>query len=92
MREIGVRELKASLSEVLRNVGRGETVRVTSRGRPLADIVPTGVSGEDDRLRQLVDQGRVTLPTRKRPARAPRLVDSTTPASSRVLAERDMER
>ena len=42
MREIGVRELKQSLSETLRAVGRGEPVRVTLRGRPLADIVPAG--------------------------------------------------
>ena len=42
MREIGVRELKATLSETLRAVGRGELVRVTLRGRPLADIVSRG--------------------------------------------------
>src|SRR5919106_1280388 len=53
MREIGVRELKQSLSETLRAVGRGEHVRVTLRGRPLADIVPAGAAVADDRLRQL---------------------------------------
>jgi prevent-host-death family protein len=30
------------LSETLRAVEHGELVRVTLRGRPLADIVPTG--------------------------------------------------
>jgi prevent-host-death family protein len=40
MREIGVRELKATLSEVLRHVARGESVRVKVRDRPVADIVP----------------------------------------------------
>ena len=64
MREIGVRELKASLSETLRAVGRGEQVRVTLRGRPLADIVPAGAAAEDDRLRELVAEGRVTPPAR----------------------------
>jgi len=38
--EIGVRELKAKLSEVLSRVERGEVVGVTSRGRRIAQIVP----------------------------------------------------
>ncbi len=40
MREIGVRELRRSLSETLRAVGQDEQVRVTLRGRPVANIVP----------------------------------------------------
>jgi prevent-host-death family protein len=42
MREIGVRELKTTLSQTLRAVARGQQVRVTLRGQPLADIVPAG--------------------------------------------------
>jgi prevent-host-death family protein len=38
--EIGVRELKAKLSEVLDRVERGEVVGVTNRGRRIAQIVP----------------------------------------------------
>jgi prevent-host-death family protein len=57
MREMGVRELKASLSETLRAVMRGEQVRVTVRGRPVADIVPAGAAGSD-RVRELVADGR----------------------------------
>ena len=92
MREIGVRELKLSLSETLRAVGRGEQVRVTVRGRPVADIVPAGASAEDDRLRALVADGRLVAPTRARPTRAPRLVKGTRSASSLVLSEREAER
>ena len=92
MREIGVRELKQSLSETLREVGRGRQVRVTVRGRAVADIVPAGASAEDDRLRELVAQGRLAAPTRARPKRAPRLVRTRDSASSLVLAERDAER
>jgi prevent-host-death family protein len=44
MREIGVRDLKRALSETLRAVERGEQVRVTVRGRAIADIVPAGRS------------------------------------------------
>jgi len=92
MREMGVRELKQSLSETLRAVGRGEQVRVTLRGRPLADIVPAGAAAVDDRLRELVASGRVVPPARARPQRPPRLVETTRSASSLVLSERDAER
>jgi prevent-host-death family protein len=91
MREIGVRELKRSLSETLRAVGRGEQIRVTVRGRAVADLVPAGAATGDDRLRELVAAGRVVPPSRSRPARAPRLVKSRKSASALVLAERDAE-
>jgi prevent-host-death family protein len=38
--EIGVRDLKARLSEHLERVARGEVVTVTSRGRRIAQIIP----------------------------------------------------
>jgi prevent-host-death family protein len=92
MREIGVRELKRSLSETLRAVGRGEHVRVTLRGRPLADIVPAGAAAVDDRLRELIASGRLVPPARARPGRAPRLAKGNRSASSLVLSEREAER
>lgn len=52
MREIGVRELKSSLSSVLHEVEEGEQVRVTTRGRAVADIVPAGARAGEARLRQ----------------------------------------
>jgi len=92
MREIGVRELKEALSKTLRDVGRGEHLRVTLRGRPVVDIVPAGARGGENRLRQLIAEGRLVAPARARPKRAPRLVRARRPASSLVLAERDAER
>jgi prevent-host-death family protein len=92
MREIGVRELKRSLSATLRAVARGEQVRVTVRGRAIADIVPAGAAAGDDRLRELVAAGRVVPPSRSRPSRAPRLAKGRGSASALVLAERDAER
>lgn len=92
MREIGVRELKTTLSQTLRAVARGQQVRVTVRGRPLVDIVPAGASTQDDRLRGLVAQGRLAAPARARPTRAPRLASTTHSASSLVLADREAER
>jgi prevent-host-death family protein len=92
MDEIGVRELKATLSDVLRRVSRGEQVRVTVRGRPVADIVPAGMSPGDEELRTLIARGRVGPPARARPRRAPRLADAGRLASELVLAEREDER
>jgi prevent-host-death family protein len=92
MREMGVRELKLSLSRTLRAVGRGQPVRVTVRGRPVADIVPAGTAPGADRLHELLAQGRLTAPTRARPKRAPALVRAPRGASSLVLAEREAER
>jgi hypothetical protein len=57
----------------------------------VADIVPAGASAGDDRLRELVAQGRVVPPARARPRRAPKLAKGGS-ASSLVLAEREAER
>lgn len=92
MREIGVRELKSSLSSVLHDVEEGEQVRVTVRGRPVADLVPAAGRASETRLRELVASGQVTPAARARPTRRPRPVPSKRSASSIVLAERDAER
>lgn len=92
MREVGVRELKQSLSETLRAVADGEQVRVTVRGKAVADIVPARASAEDDHLRELVAEGRLVAPSRARPKQTPRLARGRRSASSLVLAERDAER
>ena len=40
MTDVGVRELKARLSEYLDRAARGEIIRVTERGRPKAMLAP----------------------------------------------------
>jgi prevent-host-death family protein len=40
MREIPQRELRNNVAAVLREVEAGERLRVTVRGRPVADLVP----------------------------------------------------
>ena len=40
MGEIGLRQAKAQLSELIDRVGRGETVTLTRHGRPVARVVP----------------------------------------------------
>lgn len=44
--EVGIRELKAKLSDHLERVSRGEVITVTSRGRRIAQIVP--IAGSDN--------------------------------------------
>lgn len=91
MREIGVRELKTTLSSVLHKVDEGESIRVTVRGRPVADLVPTGMRRSNERLRALVAEGKVTPASRALPRRSPRPLDTGRSASAIVLAERDDE-
>jgi prevent-host-death family protein len=92
MREIGVRELKTSLSSVLRRVDKGEQVRVTRRGQAIADIVPAGSRRRDGALQKLVAEGRVSPAARPLPSRSPRPLGTARSASAIVLAERDAER
>ena len=92
MREVGVRELRASLSEMLRRASGGERIRVTVHGRPVADIVAPGGAADDERLRSLVAEGRLAPPTRPRGRRAPRLAKASRAASSLVLEDRDAQR
>lgn len=54
MKTVGIRTLKDRLSETLRAVQGGERVTVTSRGAPVASLVPYaphGLEAEDDLVR-----------------------------------------
>lgn len=67
---VGVREAKARLSSLLREVRRGREWVITDRGRPVARLVPA--SSEHlplgERLRRLEDAGVIVPPGR--PARS----------------------
>jgi prevent-host-death family protein len=69
--QIPIRVLNQDTAAVLARVARGETVEITSRGRPVARITPIA----DDRLSALVAAGRVLPPTIITPFGMP-----TTPA------------
>ena len=66
---IGVRELKARLSEYLDAVQEGKEVIVTDRGRPVARLVPMQ-GGSDEHLAMLIAEGRV-IPARSKERRLP---------------------
>lgn len=53
-KRIGIRELKSTLSECVREVKGGRTIVVTDHGQPVARIIPEAVSLRDrlDALRQ----------------------------------------
>jgi prevent-host-death family protein len=53
---VGMRELKAKLSEYLRRVKRGETILVTERGKTIGQIVPIKPTLEE-KLQSVVDAG-----------------------------------
>jgi len=56
--EVGVRELKNSLSHFIDLAQMGNEVIVTEHGKPVARLVP--VSEDDSRLQKLIDAGIVT--------------------------------
>ncbi|MBI2215969.1 MAG: type II toxin-antitoxin system prevent-host-death family antitoxin [Candidatus Rokubacteria bacterium] len=58
MKSIGIRELRQRASEYLRRVEAGRSLQVTSRGRPVALLVPVRTAGHVERL---VARGRIIL-------------------------------
>jgi prevent-host-death family protein len=63
--DVGIRDLKARLSEHLERVSQGEVITVTSRGRRVAQIVP--VPGRDALERGLAE-GWITRAVERPPA------------------------
>ena len=60
MEEIGVREIRQHASEYLRRVERGESLCITSRGRPVAVMLPLAEAATQSAglvLQELVDSG-----------------------------------
>ncbi len=58
---VGIRELKAHLSEYVGKAARGENIVVTDRGEPVAQLVGLGGSSMLDRG---VAEGWITPPSR----------------------------
>ncbi|MHB1534313.1 MAG: type II toxin-antitoxin system Phd/YefM family antitoxin [Acidimicrobiales bacterium] len=60
MEEVGVREIRQHASEYLRRVERGESLCITSRGRPVAVVLPVAEAVTQSVakvLQELVDSG-----------------------------------
>ncbi len=65
MATASISETKAKLSALLDRVKAGETVTITDRGVPVAQLAPLPASSVDwdARLQELARQGLVRLPT-----------------------------
>lgn len=61
MSEVGIRALKQNASTVVAEAAGGETVIITDRGRPVAQMTPIPMS----RLRDLIETGRARPPRRR---------------------------
>jgi len=73
MKAVGIKVLKARLSEYLREVKAGETVLVTERDEVIAELRParrqaTPPGDLDEVLQRLSDRGEVRLRSATRPA------------------------
>jgi prevent-host-death family protein len=55
---VGVRDLKARLSEYLRKVSQGQTVIITDHGHPVGRLSPVN-QPLDERLKSLQDAGLI---------------------------------
>ena len=63
MISVTAKELKLRLGQYLEAVEHGETVRVSRRGKPMAEIKPLPLTASE-KLAQLIKEGRVTPPQR----------------------------
>lgn len=84
--EVGIRDLKNSLSKYIERVRAGEEVIVTDRGRPVARL--SAIDGSTDRLADLIAAGVVRAPTRKTRRRPERRIEAKGSVSDLVTEQR----
>jgi len=84
--EVGVRELRESLSAWLDRAAAGEEVIVTERGKPKARLSP--LQTDEDIIARLVREGRATAPTRARQALPPVISVEGSPVTDALLEQR----
>jgi prevent-host-death family protein len=99
MREIGIGALRMRLGSVIKRVEKGERVRVTRRGRYVADLLPPETDPlppETDpaemQMRKLIAEGKVTPASGSIPKNPPPPRKTGRSASAIILAEREEER
>ena len=56
MRSVGSFEAKTKLAELLDKVEAGETVTITRRGKPVAQLVPLGGANDQERRRKAIEE------------------------------------
>ena len=84
--EVGIRELKNSLSKYIDRVRAGEEVIVTDRGRPVARL--SAMDAADDRLADLVAAGVVRAPASRKRHVPEHRIKAKAPVSDLVAEQR----
>lgn len=84
--EVGIRELKNSLSKYIDRVRAGEEVIVTDRGRPVARL--SALDAAEDRLAELVAAGVVRAPLKRQRHMPERRIETKAPVSDLVADQR----
>ncbi|HEX5375186.1 MAG TPA: type II toxin-antitoxin system prevent-host-death family antitoxin [Solirubrobacterales bacterium] len=92
MREIGIGALRMKLGSVIKRVEKGERVRVTRRGRYVADLLPPETDPAEMQMRKLIAEGKVTPASGSIPKNPPPPRKTGRSASAIILAEREEER
>ena len=88
-RRVGIRELKSTLSECVREVKAGRTIVVTDHGQPVARIIPEGLSMRE-RVEALRKAGAVAWSGRRlRPAKPAGKVSGTKTVADLVVENRE---
>jgi prevent-host-death family protein len=87
---VGSRELKTRLGTYLRRVQEGQTMVVTERGRPVAELAPVhaGGSGDEKKIEELVALGLLIRLSREPLARFKPLRLGGRQLSATILEER----
>jgi prevent-host-death family protein len=83
---VGVRELKARLSEYLREVKSGKVVTITEHGKPIGRIIPEGQS-IDKKLQRLIETGLILWSGEKVAPHTPTVVNLSEKQVSDILVE-----
>lgn len=88
---VGSRELKTRLGQYLERVRRGETILVTDRDVPVAELRPVQTEGSSTAaaLRKMAAEGLLTLGTGGRLKRFTPIRTRDNSGSSAIAADRD---
>ena len=65
---VGSFEAKTKLAELLDRVEAGESVTITRRGKPVAQLIAVKADGEQERMRALVEEIKRSRVGRGKPA------------------------
>jgi prevent-host-death family protein len=82
--DVGIRELKARLSEYVDRAAKGEVIRVTDRGVPRAVLLQLPAT---DRVAEGLAEGWITRGRRSSPRRIEPIVPPPGPSTADLLAE-----